>query len=71
MLAIIKSKTYLQVASSVLGKIKSSGAEQISSFGVQGASGASLVQRQIVQSKEDSVHGSQIIGSINELEPGD
>jgi len=71
MLTIIKSKTDLQVASSVLGKIESSGAEQISSFGVQGASGASLVQQQPVQGKEDSVQGSQITESANELEPSD
>jgi len=44
MLDIIKSKTDLQVTSSVLGNIESSGAQQISSFGVQGASGANLVR---------------------------
>jgi hypothetical protein len=32
----------------VLGQIESSGHEQISSFGVPGASGASLVQQQPV-----------------------
>jgi len=71
MLAIIKSKTNLQAASSVLGKIKSSGARQISSIGVQGASGASLVQQELVQGKKDSVQGSQITESVNKLEPGD
>ena len=57
MLTIIKSKTGLQVASSVLGKIESSGAEQISSFGVQCASCANLVQQEPAQGKEDLVQG--------------
>jgi hypothetical protein len=48
MLAVIERETDLQVASSVLGQIGSSGAEQISSFGVHGVSGASLVQPQPV-----------------------
>ena len=44
MLAVVESETN-HVASSVLGQIESFGAEKISSFGVQGASGASLVQQ--------------------------
>ncbi|CAD6265216.1 unnamed protein product [Miscanthus lutarioriparius] len=44
MLAVVESETN-HVASSVLGQIESSGAEKISSFGVQGASSASLVQQ--------------------------
>jgi hypothetical protein len=71
MLAVVESETDLQVASSVLDQIDSSGAEQISSFGVPGASCASLVQQQHVQGKEDSVQGSQITESVSELEPGD
>jgi hypothetical protein len=71
MQAIVESETHLQVGSSVLGQIGSSRAEQISSFGIQGASGASLVQPQPVQGKEDSVQGSQITKSVSEFEPGD
>ena len=71
MLDIIKSKTDLQVTSSVLGKIESSGAEQISSFGVQCASCANLVQQEPAQGKEDSVQGLQITKSVNEFELGD
>ena len=50
MLAVVESETDL-VTSSGLGRIESSRAEHISSFGVQGASGASLVQQQPVQGK--------------------
>ena len=51
MLAVVERETDLQVASSVLGQFGSTGAEQISSFSVQGASGASLVQQQPVQQR--------------------